>query len=129
MQMIKMVKFSDMLKKNPNRITTYQDLILAKQEIKQDINFIEEDLRNNNIIKLSTTIIGGKFNKSSIFNSLDLKGILSSPLGKFASTLLLSNKFIRKYFVAFVVVKETVPYALSKIKEIIDVNSSGKDDK
>ena len=129
MQMKKMVKFSDMLKKNPNRITTYQDLVLAKQELKQDINFIEEDLKNNNIIKLSSTIIGGKFNKSSIFNSLDFKDILSSPIGKFASTLLLSNKFIRKYFIAFVVIKETVPYALSKIKEIIDVSSLGKDNK
>ena len=121
-----MVKLSNMSKNNPNNISSYHDLILAKQELKQDINFIEEDLKNNNIIKLSSTIIGGKFNKNTVFNSLDLKGILSSPIGQFASTLLLSNKFIRKYFVAFVVIKETVPYALSKIKEIIDVNNIGK---
>ena len=110
-----------MLKNNPHNITTYQDLILAKKELKKDINFIEDDLKNNRIVKLSSTIIGGKFNKNSISNAFDLKGILSSPIGKFASTVLLSNKFIRKYFIAFVIIKESVPYALGKLKEIIDV--------
>ena len=106
-------------------ITTYQDLISIKKDLKQEVNYIEDDIKNSNIIKISNLLIKGK---SMDVPSLDtfhlphVKDIISSPLGNVLSTFLLSNKKIRKYFIAFVIVRETVPYAITEIKKLIDDN-------
>ena len=104
-------------------IMTYQDLIETKKHLKQDIDLIEEDIKDTNIVKISNLLIAGKPFKTPNLESLHvphIKDVISSPLANFASTLLLSNKKIRKYFIAFVIVRETVPYAVTQIKKIID---------
>lgn len=104
-------------------ITSYQDLIAAKKTLKQDINSVETSIKNNKFIKFSSSIIEGKSLKEPLLETLgglNLKNVLASPLGSLASTFLLTNKFVRKYFVAFTILKETVPYAFGKIKEMIE---------
>jgi len=108
-----------------NNVTTYQDLISAKKELKQDIKSIEEDIKNSNIVKISNFFIKGKTLQTPSLDSIKIphvKEILKSPIGNVVSSFLLSNKKIRKYFIAFVVVRETVPYALTEIKKLIDEN-------
>lgn len=106
-------------------IRTYQDLIQAKKELKIEISIAEDELKDNNIFKVSSAIFDGKSLKGPLINSIssiDLKSILTSPLGNLLNTFLLTNKYIRKYFVAFTIIKETVPYAFNKLKEIIETS-------
>ena len=115
-------------------IRTYQDLMNAKNELKLEISVAEDKLKDNNIFKVSSAILEGKSLKDPILNSLssiDLKSVLSSPLGNILNTFLVSNKYIRKYFVAYTIIKETVPYAFSKLKEILteaELHTSKKSD-
>ncbi len=113
-------------------ITTYQELIAAKKDLKQDVLLTENELKNNKLLKFSTAIIEGKSLKEPLLDSLytiDLKNILASPLGNLASTFLLTNRYVRKYFIAFSIIKETVPYAFNKIKEMIDQSEFTKNNK
>lgn len=113
-------------------INTYQELITAKKELKLEVTTLEEEIKDNKLLKFSTSIIEGKSLKEPILDSLqslDLKNILASPLGNLATTFLLSNKFIRKYFIAFSIIKETVPYAFTKIKELIEQSELSKKQK
>lgn len=104
-------------------ISTYQELIAARSELKSEVSNIEYEIKNNKTIRFTSSILDGKSLKEPLIESLyglDLKNILTSPLGSLASTFFLTNKYIRKYFVAFSIIKETVPYAYKKIKEMID---------
>lgn len=111
------------------KITSYQDLVAAKKILKQDISAVESSIKENKILKITSSIIEGKSLKGPVLETLgclDIKNILSSPLGSLASTFLLSNKYVRKYFVAFTILKETIPYAFGKIKEILDQHEVSK---
>lgn len=110
-------------------ITSYQGLIAAKTELKHEISTLEEEIKSSKILKISSSIIEGKSLKEPLLDSLhslNLKNILASPLGNLTSTFLLTNKFIRKYFIAFSILKSIVPYALNKIKELIDQSELSK---
>lgn len=110
-------------------ITSYQELIVAKTKLRQEVSTLEDEIKSNKVLKFSSTIIEGKSLKEPLLETLDslnLKNILTSPLGNLATTFLLTNKFIRKYFIAFSIIKETIPYAYSKIKELIDQNELTK---
>ena len=104
-------------------ISTYQELIAARTELKSEVSSIEHEIKNNKIIQFSSSIIDGKSLKEPLIESLhgfDLKSIWTSPIGSLASTFFLTNKYIRKYFIAFSIIKETIPYAFKKVKEMID---------
>ncbi|MDT0553914.1 hypothetical protein [Urechidicola vernalis] len=112
-------------------IKTYQDLIAAKKELKQEITTVETAIKDNKLLRFSSTIIDGKSLKKPIIETLgglDLKNVLASPLGSLASTFFLSNKYVRKYFVAFTILKETIPYAYGKIKEMLEQQENLKKD-
>lgn len=117
------------MQKMSRNITTYQELITAKTDLKQEVSTLEEEIKSNKVLKFSTSIFEGKSLKEPILDSLhslELKNILASPLGNLASTFLLSNKFVRKYFIAFSIIKETVPYAFNKIKELMEQSELAK---
>ena len=105
------------------KITTYQELVAARTELKREVGTVEDEIKNNKTIRFTSSILDGKSLKEPLIESLhglDLKSILTSPLGSLASTFFLTNKYVRKYFVAFSIIKETVPYAYKKMKEMID---------
>ncbi len=108
------------MKKN---ITTYNDLIEAQNELRKEVNAIEENISSKPIFKIATSFInGGQDIKDSIISSItsyNFKDSLSSPIGSVLTTLLLSNKTLRKYFVGFTILKETIPFAYSKLNEIL----------
>ena len=103
------------------KITSYQDLLDAKNDLKEDISLQEADLQNNKFIKFVTSIDKGAPLKGTILESISsvgFKDIITSPLGSLLSTYLLSNKVIRKYFIGFTILKETIPYAFRKLKDM-----------
>ncbi|MFK5880270.1 MAG: hypothetical protein QM478_12345 [Flavobacteriaceae bacterium] len=104
-----------------NKISTYQDLLNAKKELKEEISLQEADFQNNKFIKFATSIDEGEPLKGTILESLSsvgFKDIITSPLGSLLSTYLLSNKTIRKYFIGYTILRETIPYAFQKLKDI-----------
>ena len=88
------------------KITTYQDLLDAKNELKEEISLQEIEFQNNKFIKFATSMDRGEPLKGTVLESLSsvgFKDIITSPLGSLLSTYLLSNKVIRKYFIGFTI--------------------------
>lgn len=104
-----------------NKISTYQDLLNAKKELKEEISLQEAEFQNNKLVKFASSFDKGESLKGSVLESLTsvgFKDIVTSPLGSLLSTYLLSNKVIRKYFIGFTILKETIPYAFQKLKDM-----------
>lgn len=104
-----------------NKISTYQDLLDAKKELKVDISLQENEFKNNKFVKFVSSLDKGESIKGSVLetiSSIGFKDIITSPLGSLLSTYLLSNKVIRKYFIGFTILKETIPFALQKLKDL-----------
>ena len=104
-----------------NKISTYQDLLDAKKELKEEISLQESEFQNNKLVKFVSSLDKGESLKGSVLetvSSIGFKDIITSPLGSLLSTYLLSNKVIRKYFIGFTILKETIPYAFRKLKDM-----------
>ena len=105
------------------KINTYQDFIRVKQHLKLEVKEVEEELTSHKFFKITDAITNPGNIKETIsesVSSLKLKDILDSPIGNLLSTYLLSNKVLRKYFIGFTILRQTVPYALNKLKDILN---------
>jgi hypothetical protein len=105
------------------KIETYQDLIDSKKNLRKEVISLESEIKNNRIVQFSNLLVKSKTLNTTSLNSYHIphvKDIISSPIGNIVSTFLLSNKKIRKYFIGFVIVRETVPFVISEIKKIVD---------
>lgn len=103
------------------KIMTYQDLLTAKKELKEEISLQETDFQNNKLVKFASSFDSGKSLKGSVLETISsagFKDIITSPLGSLLSTYLLSNKTLRKYFIGYTILKETIPYAFQKLKDM-----------
>lgn len=110
-----------------DKIETYQDLLNSKKNLKKEVSTLEEEIKNNRIVQFSNFLIDSKSLKApklDSFNLPHLTDIINNPIGNIVSTFLLSNKKIRKYFIGFVIVRETVPYVISEIKKLVDEKST-----
>jgi hypothetical protein len=106
-----------------NTITSYEELLKSKQDLKSEIDAIEAEIKDHKLIKLSNVFTGHQSSKDTILESISsigIKDVLNSPLGNLATSFFLTNKFIRKYFVGFTILKQTIPYAFSKLKDLLD---------
>lgn len=99
-------------------ITSYQDLLDAKNELKEEIYLQEIEFQNNKFVKFVSSMDRGESLKGSLLETFTPVGFATSPLGSLLNTYLLSNKVIRKYFIGFTILKETIPYAFRKLKEM-----------
>ncbi len=113
-----------------SNIKSYKDLKLAKKRLKLEIRQQEESFKNNPVFNIATSLFGSN-KQSNVFkkplsfvsnkNSFsfskdhDLKSIAENIL----STILISNKVTRKYFIAFTIAKEMVPFTLQKVNELL----------
>jgi len=108
-----------------NKITSFDALINYKRVLKSEISEQEREIKNNNLVKISSYLFNGESRKTPLFesiSSINLKDILSGPLANMLSAFLMSNKRARKYFISFTIAKEMVPFILDKIKSIVDQN-------
>lgn len=105
--------------------TSFEDLLRLKQNSKIEISELESKIKNNKILKLSSSFLNEESMKEPLFetlSSINLKDLLSGPFAKIISTFLMSNKIARKYFISFTIVKEMIPFILEKIKSFVDQN-------
>lgn len=111
------------------KINNFEDFLNAKHGLKQEIRETEEELRSHNLFKITTAVSSGnlKDSISETLSGLSLKDLLASPLGNLISTYLLSNKILRKYFIGFTILRQTVPYGLKKLRAILDELELDKD--
>lgn len=104
-------------------ITSYEELLNSKQNLKIEIEELEGQIKDHKLIKLTNVFSGNKSSKDAILESISsigIKDVLNSPLGNIATTFFLTNKFFRKYFVGFTILKQTIPYAFTKLKDLLD---------
>lgn len=106
-------------------IRSFEELLLAKQKLKNEIMDQEADILNSPMIAIPSAIIQGGSFKSSFKNSLsaisidDYKHAIMNLLG----TALMANRRTRKFYIGFVIAKELVPFFIEKFNELVKKNS------
>ncbi len=99
--------------KNEYHIKSFEDLQFAREQIKKDNKTIEQTFKQNPVVKISSSLFGGESVKDIVSDSLSLGH--RSTSGKIVKGLLLSNKATRKFFVAYTIAKEMVPYTIHRV--------------
>ncbi|WKK64976.1 hypothetical protein [Lutimonas zeaxanthinifaciens] len=103
------------------RISTFEELNLAKKKLSVRIKEQEEEILSNPIISIPSAILQGGSFKSSFktsMESISLDHYKAAALS-LLSSVLMANKKTRKFFVAFIIAKEMVPFLLQKINEYV----------
>jgi uncharacterized phage infection (PIP) family protein YhgE len=98
-------------------IFSYGDLQRERQKLKQTIQKQEESFKENPVVKIANS-----FNKSSSVSSSMKEAFsgLNFQTGEaLISSLLLSIKKTRKYYLAYIVAKEMIPFTIKKVKDIM----------
>jgi hypothetical protein len=102
-------------------IKTFADLNLAKQNLKLTIKEQESEILSNPVLSIPLSIIKGGSIKGSLqksFESVSLYDYKKAFLS-LISTALMASKKTRKFFVAFVIAKEMVPFIMDKLNEFV----------
>ena len=106
-------------------IRSFEELVLARQNLKDEIMAQEADILNSPFVTIPSAIIQGGTFKSSLKNSLgtisidDYKHAVMNLIG----TALLANRRTRKFYIGFVIAKELVPFFIEKFNELVKKNS------
>ena len=103
------------------KINSYKDLQTAKKLLKIEINVQEIEFKNNPIFKISSSFFKGNSFKSSFQNSFASLSIdnYKKTAENLISTILMASKKTRKYFIAFIIAREMVPYTIHKINDLL----------
>ncbi len=110
-----------MSRQNNFQINSYNDLIEAKKQLKSDILDQEKSFSNNPIFKISSSLFKGTSFKSSFktsFDSISLENYKKTA-ENLLSTVLMANKKTRKFFIAFIIAREMIPFTIHKINEVL----------
>lgn len=110
------------MNRNIHSITSFEELQIAKNALKDEIYFQEIELKDTQVYKIGSSLLGVKSGKEFSINSIspfNLNGIINGPIGSLLSTILMANKKTRKYFVSFTIAKEIIPFALHRINEML----------
>lgn len=103
------------------KINSFKDLINTKALLRSEIEEQEISFKNNPIFKISSSFFKGGSFKSSFRNSFE--SVAFDDLRKMGqnllSTVLMANKKTRKFFIAFIIAKEMVPFTLQKINDLL----------
>lgn len=117
-----------MVTQEPIQIRTYEDLIIAKQFLKSEIEQQEAKFKDNPVFKISSSLMkgnlisGSKKSPLSAISSLSssaLSGNYLKTAENLLSTFLLANKKTRSMYVGFIIAKEMIPFTLQKINEAL----------
>lgn len=104
-----------------SRITSFEELNLAKQKLADTIRRQEEEILDNPILSIVTSIIQGGSFKTSLKDSVESISLdhYKKAAMSLLSTVLMANKRTRKFFVGFIIAKEMVPFILEKLNEYV----------
>ncbi|PHS66738.1 MAG: hypothetical protein COB12_05910 [Flavobacterium sp.] len=99
-------------------IFSYEDLQRERQKLKLIIIEQEVSLKENPIVKITKSFN----NSSSVSSSVKevFSGLNFQSGEALISSLLLSSKKTRKYYLAYIVAKEMVPFTIQKVKELVE---------
>lgn len=97
-------------------IDSFEDLEFAREQIKKDLKEQEMSFKQNPVVKISSSLLGANGIQENFTNKLSVGNRRSGS--NMVNTLLLASKFTRKYFIAYTIAKEMVPFTLNKIKGI-----------
>jgi hypothetical protein len=103
------------------KITSFDGLNTAKLDLANKIKAQEEKILNSPVFKIPAAIFqGGSFkgNLKSSIESFSLDHYKKAAMN-LLSTVLMTNKRTRKFFVGFIIAKEMVPFILDKVNEYV----------
>lgn len=103
------------------RITTFEELNLAKQKLASSIKDQEEEFLRSPLMSIVSSIFQGGSVRSSLKHSMESVSLehYKKAAMNLISTVLMANKRTRKFFVAFIIAKEMVPFIIDKINEYV----------
>jgi len=110
------------------KINSFEELRNTKKQLKAEIEEQENSFMNNPLFKISSSFFKGDSFKNSFqksFDTLSFDDLLKTG-ENLLSTVLMANKKTRKFFIAFVVAKEMVPFLFSKLNEIFGQGDTSK---
>lgn len=116
-----LMNLMSMKSRSAARITTFDELNLAKQKLAKTIKKQEDEFLNSPLLSIVSGIFQGGSVRNSLKQSMELisfehyKKAALNLLG----TVLMANKRTRKFFVAFIIAKEMVPFILEKVNEYV----------
>ncbi len=111
-------------------IESFEDLKFAREQIKKDNKNIELSIKENPILKISSSLLGGGAIlkilggrgggsvKNTFINNLSSGNRQSGS--QIIRGLLLANKATRKYFVGYTIASKMIPYTLHKISGLLN---------
>ena len=94
---------------------------LAKQNLSSTIKKQEQEFLDSPLLSIFSSIFQGSSVRSSLkqsMESISLENYKSAAMN-IISTVLMTNKKTRKFFVAFIIAKEMVPFILDKVNEYV----------
>ncbi|MEN8186768.1 MAG: hypothetical protein ABFR05_06535 [Bacteroidota bacterium] len=102
-------------------IQSFEDLKSEKQRLKQEIKRQEFEFRNNPISRIAASFSGGSSIADTLFSSSSVgsRDTRRSGINSMFSSFLLASKATRKYYVAYTIAKEMVPFTIKKVNEFI----------
>lgn len=103
------------------KITTFEELNLAKQNLTNTIKDQEEEILNNPLLSIPAAIFQGGSLRGSLKSSLEsisLENYKKAAMN-ILGTALMSNKRTRKFFVGFIIAKEMVPFVMDKLNQYV----------
>ena len=98
-------------------IKSFHELVTAKQKLKEEIEYQEEEILQHPLYRIPSTLLQGGGIKSSV-ESVSLEDYKKAAI-KLLSAVLMANKHTRKFFVGFIIAKEMVPFIVDKVNEYI----------
>jgi len=98
-------------------INSFEELQQVRQNLKQVIEDQETSFKNSPLVKVSNSLS----NTGSITKSLKdgFSDINTKSAENIISSLLLTFKSTRKYFVGFLIAKEMVPFIIQKANDVL----------
>jgi len=103
--------------KNEFNIESFDDLKFAQEQLRLDNENIELSFKDNPVVKISSSLLGGNSVKDTFVNNLSVGNRKSGA--KMIKALLLASKVTRKYFIGYTIAKEMVPYTLHKVNDLL----------
>lgn len=97
-------------------ICSFEELQIARVNLKQTIKTQEESLKNNPIAKIAGSLNNSKSVTKSLkdgFSNLNLQSTET-----IISSILLTLKSTRKYYIGYIVAREMIPFVIEKVNEI-----------
>jgi hypothetical protein len=104
-----------------SRINSYEDLINVKSRLRIEIEEQGNEIKNNPLFKLPASIFKGNSFKSSFKSSVESISLddYKKTAENILSTILMANKKTRKFFIAFIIAREMIPFTIQKVNELL----------